>query len=268
MPNIAVLSDEDSEMIRNWVKAGGKLIATFQTSLFSESGQQRSNFGLYDLFGVNYSGSIVHTETDCYQKIIARDPIMEGFDKTLLLHNGGRTIMVNPGPGTTILTGYLPKINNQPPENAFPENWDSSNPIVVRKDFGNGQVVYFSNEACKLNYTIGHPDYRNLMVNSINTLLENHEILRTNAPASVHVHLNRSDVDEEVYQLSLVNTSSSTLRPLRDLVPVSGIEVYLPFDVKYYEPLIETETETEIKTNKNILYINDLGEFCSIKLLK
>ena len=266
MANIAALSDEHSRIIRSWVEQGGRLIATFQTSLFDETGQQHKDFGLADLFGASYGGSVINTETDCYQKIITRTPVLDGFEKTKLLHNGGRTLMVNPAPEATVITGYLPKINNQPPENAFPESWDSSNPIVVRNKFGKGQVVYFANEVARLNYTLGHPDYRDLLVNSINTLTQDHELLRTNAPASVHVYLNQSDKDTDVFQLSLVNTSSSTLRPLRDLIPVSGIEVYLPFTVRNAKILIKNEAK--IRVERNTLFIDDLGEFGSIQLMR
>jgi hypothetical protein len=76
MPNVAALSDEHAGIIHNWVAAGGKLIATFQTSLFDEFGVQREDFGLADLFGIGYSGTTANTETDCYQKIITRNPIL------------------------------------------------------------------------------------------------------------------------------------------------------------------------------------------------
>ena len=265
MPDVAALSDDHASIIREWVKDGGKLIATFQTSLFDETGKMRKDFSMSDLFGVNYNGSFVNTEMDCYQKIILRDKILAGFEKTMLLHNGGRTLMVNPSLQAKVITGYLPKINNQPPEFAFPGNWDSPSPIMVMNSFGKGQVVYFANEVDKLNYTIGHPDYSNLISNSINILLDNIEVLQTNAPASVHVYLNQNSDDKSVYQLSLVNTSSSSLRPLRDLVPVSGITIHLPFKVKSCDPLWDAKN-TKVKVDGNTLVIDNLNEFVSLKL--
>jgi hypothetical protein len=266
MPNVAALSDDHLNIIREWIKGGGRLIATFQTSLFNEFGMQREDFGLSDVFGVSYSGKVVNTNTDCYQKILSRNEFLNGFDQTKLLHNSGRTLMVTSGPEAIALTGYLPKINNQPPENAFPDNWDSSNPIMVLNRYGNGQVVYFANEAIRLNYTIGHPDYKDQLENSLDMFLANDAILKTNAPASVHIYLNHSDADPNVYQLSLVNTTSATHRPLRDLVTVSDIEVILPFDISYHELLLDGGAS--IRAEGNTLYIDGLGEFCSVKLAK
>jgi hypothetical protein len=266
MPNVVALSDDHLKTIRKWVQKGGRLIATFQTSLFDEYGMPRKDFGLSDVFGVSYAGNIINTNIDCYQKIITRNELLAGFEKTELLHNSGRTLMVNPGPQAMTLTGYLPKINNQPPENAFPDNWDSPNPIMVLNSFGKGQVVYFANEAARLNYTIGHPDYKDLLENSIDVLLGNDAVLKTNAPASVHVYLNQSEEDPKVYQLSVVNTTSATHRPLRDLVPVSGIEVILPFNLSYHEPLFVENNLILVEGNS--LQIDKLLEFCSVKLVK
>ena len=265
MPNVAALSNDHLNIIREWVDDGGALIATYQTSLLDEEGRSREDFGLADVFGVNYEGIVVNTNMDCYQKVLTRNELLKGFEKTELLHNSGRTLMVTPDPEAVAITGYLPKINNQPPENAFPESWESSNPIMVMNKFGSGRAVYFANEAARLNYTIGHPDYKDLLENSINVLLGMDAVLKTNAPSSVHVYLNQSDEDPKVYQLSIVNTTSATHRPLRDLVTVSGIEVSLPIDISHHEILYQDGAE--IRAERNKLYIDGLGEFCSIMLV-
>lgn len=264
MPNIAVLNEEDAGTIRNWVASGGKLIATFKTSLYDTSGIQREDFLLSDVFGAHYDGKEVSTDTDCYQKIVTRNAIVKGFEKTMLLHNSGNTLLVNPAKESVVVTGYLPKINNQPPENAFPETWDSHHPIVVVNDFGDGKAVYFANEIDKLNYLIGHPDYNDLLENSIRMLLNDQDILKTNAPASVHVYLNRDKGQPDVYQLSIINTSSVSRRPLRDLIPVNSIKIEVPFTIKNYEVL--SGEEVRVVLDGGDILLNNLGEFCSIRL--
>ena len=201
---------------------------------------------------------------DCYQKVVTRTDILKGFGLTKLLHNGGSTLLVDADPGVTTVTGYLPKINNQPPENAFPKNWESTNPIVVTNRYGDGQVIYFANQVAKLNYSIGHPDYNDLLTNSVNNLLGNRKVLKTNAPASVHVYLNKSVDDPNVYQLSLVNTSSNTLRPLRELIPVDGIKIELPFAVASFEIMSNNRSEVTLQDG-NIL-VEKLREFCGLRL--
>jgi hypothetical protein len=266
MPNVVALSDEHVKVIQEWVKQGGKLIASFQTSLFDEHGEARKDFGLSEVMGVSYLNKIANTEMDCYQKIVNRNDLVRGMEKTALLHNGGRTLMTKSLSDAEIITGYLPKINNQPPENAFPSSWDSAYPIMVNNKYGKGESIYFANEIEKLNYTIGHPDYDELLTNSIHHLLGHVPVLKTNAPASVHVYLNKSDSGTDTFQLSLVNTSSSSQRPFRDLIPVENITVELPFEIASVEKLFSTDKD-RVKFKKKTLTINHLQEFYSLRVI-
>jgi hypothetical protein len=54
LPDVRVLSDRSSEVIRRFVKAGGGLVATCDTGLFDQTLQPRSNFSLADLFHADY----------------------------------------------------------------------------------------------------------------------------------------------------------------------------------------------------------------------
>ncbi len=49
LPNIAALSDAQCGQLRAFVKNGGSLIATYETSLYDEWGVRRKDFGLADL---------------------------------------------------------------------------------------------------------------------------------------------------------------------------------------------------------------------------
>jgi len=57
LPNSSCLSQEQCEAIRGWVQDGGTLLASYETSLKDELGDQRENFALADVFGVDYVGS-------------------------------------------------------------------------------------------------------------------------------------------------------------------------------------------------------------------
>jgi len=56
LPNAAALSDAQVETVREYVKAGGGLVASCETSLFDELGRPRKDFALADVFGVHYRG--------------------------------------------------------------------------------------------------------------------------------------------------------------------------------------------------------------------
>src|SRR5260221_969825 len=58
LPNIVALSDAQCRQLRDYVADGGGVTATHETSLCDEWGVRRRNFGLADLFGVNFGGRI------------------------------------------------------------------------------------------------------------------------------------------------------------------------------------------------------------------
>ncbi|MFL5340539.1 MAG: alpha-amylase family protein [Gemmataceae bacterium] len=56
LANAAALSDGQAAALRQYVQAGGGLVATGETSLCDELGRPRKDFALADLFGVSYRG--------------------------------------------------------------------------------------------------------------------------------------------------------------------------------------------------------------------
>ena len=81
LANEACLSDDQVDAIRKFVAAGGGLIATHETSLYDERGNRRTDFGLSDVFGVQYQGVLppaapaetgARTSADC-QSAALRD---------------------------------------------------------------------------------------------------------------------------------------------------------------------------------------------------
>jgi hypothetical protein len=62
LPNIAALSDGQCQQLRDFVRRGGSIVATYETSLCDEQGNMRKDFGLADLFGASFV-SRVNTRT-------------------------------------------------------------------------------------------------------------------------------------------------------------------------------------------------------------
>ena len=57
LSNSACLSASQCDAIREFVREGGVLVATYETSLYDEDGTKRDDFQLADLFGVHYVGT-------------------------------------------------------------------------------------------------------------------------------------------------------------------------------------------------------------------
>ncbi|MGC9003929.1 MAG: beta-galactosidase trimerization domain-containing protein [bacterium] len=54
LPDIACLSDKQVSVIKEFVRKGGKLVATGETSLYDETGERREDFALREIFGLSH----------------------------------------------------------------------------------------------------------------------------------------------------------------------------------------------------------------------
>ncbi len=71
LPNVAMLSDRQCEQLRDYVRSGGSIMASFETSLYDENLKPRDDFGLGDLFGTVKAGDAVGTNGNPYYARIA-----------------------------------------------------------------------------------------------------------------------------------------------------------------------------------------------------
>ena len=99
-------------------------------------------------------------------------------------------------------------------------------------EYGSGRVVYFANQTDKLCYTNGHEDFLNLYLGACNWVMRGDAVIETDAPESVHVVLTRKVSSPEELVLSVVNTTSGTARPVREVLPVFHTKIRISLDAK------------------------------------
>ena len=273
LPNVRCMSDNEIVIVRNYVKKGGNLLATYATSLYKLDGAERKNFGLSDLFGVNYTGNKLNTNSDNYQYISEPNhPLVEADSKsTELLFNSGYTLLCEPVSEAKVICTLSPIIYNQPPDKSWVEKLSTEHPTIVENNFGKGKVLYYSNQLDALSYTIGHSDTKNLLSRGIRYLTENTiPIQSTTAPSSVHIGLTKSLIKPGEYILSLVNTTSGPIRPIQELIPVNDIQVNLQLDGKSLNKfkVLRSQGVCNISLNGHVLNINisRLEDFCAIHI--
>jgi len=151
LPNVACLSDRAAEVIRRFVSAGGGLVASFETSLYDEKLQRRSDFALADLFKSHYLNSeIVTQRTDNLNLSLTTDhPIINDpriKSRQITAWTGGV--------GPPAETGNLPLIASAAVVRTDPEGQvlatfranrpeaTEPHPAIVASSFGKGRVVY------------------------------------------------------------------------------------------------------------------------------
>ena len=278
LPNTALLSEEQIKIIQEYVKGGGGLVASYETSLYDEKGRKRPDFGLKDVFGVSDTGIRKDTSVDSYQKIRKLHPVLEQMDvvNTKLIMNEGTTLLCRPLAGNEeqVICSYVPMIPNQPPEFAWITELSSEFPTIIENTYGKGRVVYFANQADKLCYTNGHEDFINTFINAVKWVKRAEFEMIVKAPPSVHITLMQKNMDSTQKVISFVNATGTGSRPFRMICPVHNIEASIILDEKEdYDAVImkggnEGTVETVEQDGRRMvrIRIDILHEFAAVEI--
>jgi hypothetical protein len=152
LPNIALLSDEQCAHLRTYVEQGGSLVATFETSMYTNDNQHRADFGLADVLGIHAAGPVIGRRGNSnpfYARIERQHPILDGFNDTNWLPGAEYRQPVAPveSPVLTVVPGFV----SYPPELSYPPVRQTTEPAVVfRKRARAGWRIFLetSNTAC------------------------------------------------------------------------------------------------------------------------
>jgi hypothetical protein len=166
LPNTALLSDKQCEQLKTYVDSGGSLLATFETSLYTERNEPRADFGLGEVFGIHKAGERVGTNGNAYLARIERQhPILDGFVNTHWIPGAENRIPVaaRGAPVLTVVPGFVA----YPPELSYPVEPHTEEPAVVIREHGRSRLVYFPGDIERTMWQSGHTDLSRLLRNSI-----------------------------------------------------------------------------------------------------
>lgn len=168
LPNIALLSDEQCQQLREYVDQGGSLLATFETSMLNERNERRKDFGLADVFGIHLAGEMIgrRGNSNPYLARIERQhPILAGFADTHWLPGAEFRLPLAPvdNPVLTVVPGYVA----YPPEMSYPPTPRTTEPAVVVSERGKSRLAYFPGDVEATMWLSGHTDLSLLLQNAI-----------------------------------------------------------------------------------------------------
>jgi type 1 glutamine amidotransferase len=128
LPNAALLSQQQLDAVRQYVRAGGGLVCTHETSLYDETGERRSDFGLADVLGVHYRG--VLPAADRRLTVVSpQHPVAARLADSALRHDQPH-VVVQADSAQVLAT--LKSDKAEAPEA----------PAILAHQFGKGRVVY------------------------------------------------------------------------------------------------------------------------------
>jgi hypothetical protein len=157
LPEVEVLGSAQAEVIRNWVKQGGTLLATGKCGLIDEKGQPRSNFPLADVFGVDLVSEEKKYAYDPSGKFkedvvsIYMESTGHALSKSLAVSTvglPGSFLRLRQTSGQEVLRYRLPFMIEDLPNNKWfnwgppPPGQETGGPAAVFNKFGKGQSLY------------------------------------------------------------------------------------------------------------------------------
>jgi hypothetical protein len=237
LPNLACLSDAQCEQISTFVRNGGSVVATLETSLYNEAGERRSDFGLASLFGASFAGKVEGPMLNSYLNL-QKDPsgkihpLLAGIGDTRRIINGTHQVHVTAA-GDSLPAPLLiePTYPDLPMEAVFPRRNATHDPGVFLREVGKGRVVYFPANIDRTFWDVLAGDHALLLRNAV--------LWATNEPAPLEVE-GKGVLDVALWSQKdsitahLVNLTNPMMLkgPIREIIPISGqkVSIRLPKD--------------------------------------
>lgn len=236
LPDVVCLDDARCEAVREYVRNGGKLLATFKTSLQDGVGNLRDNFFLADVLGVDYLIDDAAYSANPFGSYLrcGEHEVTAGLTG-LTLGMPGPFLKVRATSGESVGWHTLP-VTAQTPERFV--NWGSAPPgvavefpVVNLNRYGEGKVVYITAPIFKY-ATEGISWARRLIVNSLRWL-QPEPCIYAEAPAYVEATFSRQSEPGRIV-VHLLNRAISALGG--EEAPASGAKLRLRkgwFDIQH-----------------------------------
>ncbi len=219
LPNVACMSNGISSRLESYVRAGGKLVADFETSRYDETGILRKDFALSNVYGASAKPKIAGPRRWDFMRPVRRDTLLQGVDRDFI-PSPGYYVPVAVNRGDVVLQYTEPLAGRY---DGVPKLSNDAAAVVNR--LGKGTVVYFSGDIGNTIAKFHTPELIELLSNAGRQMAIS-PILIENAPGSVEVVV-RTQEDRHRTLVHLVNFTGEMTRPIRRIVPVSNVQITL-----------------------------------------
>jgi hypothetical protein len=231
LPNIAALSDRQCEQIRAYVKRGGSVVATHETSLYDDWGKRRADFGLADLFGAHFDGKVEPRMQNSYLTLETdpatgqRHPLLRGLEDAVRIINGVSRVVTKPDAGyrNPPLT-FIPSYPDLPMEEVFPRVPHTDIPEVFVREYGAGRVVYYPWDIDRTFWEVLSTDHFKLLRNAVEWAANEPHPVTIKGPGIFDVTIFRQKNSMTVHMVNLTNPMMMK-GPVREFIPSPPQEV-------------------------------------------
>jgi hypothetical protein len=238
LPNISTLSDQQCDQLREFAKSGGSIVATYETSLYDETGKQRNDFGLNDLFGVSFDQKVEGPMQNSYLRL-KNDPVsnhfhpvIQGLEDAYRIINTIFQVKVVPKTQFPEPVTLIPTYPDLPMEDVYPRVPETNIRGLYLREVGKGRVAYFPGDIDRTFWQIMSVDHGKLLRNTILWALNEDQIVTVEGPGVIDITVWRQQNSMTVHLVNLTNPMMMK-GPFRELIPVDlKVSIQVPDGIK------------------------------------
>ena len=239
LPSLTALSDEQCRQLRAFIRRGGSIVATHETSLCDEWGGRRKNFGLAELFGVDFAGTVEPRMQNAYLRCehdaSGHHPLLRGLEDAPRIIHGVSRVEVSPrekfGPMPLTL---IPSYPDLPMEKVFPRVAKTDVAQVFLREFGSfdrapgsirtpeqsgGRVVYFPWDIDRSFWEVLGVDHFKLLRNAVEWATNEEPVVVVTGPGMLDVTVWQQKASVTVHLINLTNPMMMK-GPVREFIPI------------------------------------------------
>jgi len=234
LPNVEALSEAQCAQLAAFVRRGGGLVATGETSLRDENGSERRDFGLAGLFGVSFTarrpGPVRNAYLSLEHDAAPGHPLLRGLEDAPRIIHGIWQVEVAPrqafpNPPITLVPSYP----DLPMEKVYVREERHDVPQVFLREEGRGRVAYFPWDVDRTFWEVLSPDHLKLMRNAVSWASNEEPPVTVEGPGVLDVTVWRQ---KESITVHLVNLTNAMMMkgPVREILPLGPqrVRVRLP----------------------------------------
>ncbi|MEV0378452.1 family 10 glycosylhydrolase [Nonomuraea sp. NPDC050643] len=225
------LSDAQCQVIREYVAAGGGLVAAHQSSLYDEHGDPRENFGLADVFGAELREPVRGPVKNNYIALTGEHPVSGGFGGAKRIIGGTRVLRVEARQGADVPFRFVPDFPDLPMEELYARQAPDAPAVITRE--GPGRVVYIPFDLGAVFWEALQADHGLLIANAVRWALGGEPEATVRGPGLADLAVRK---DEHGVTVTVVNlTNPMAMRgAIRETLPLppQTVSVALPPGVR------------------------------------
>lgn len=232
LPNIAALSRRQCDQLTAFVRKGGGVVATHETSLYDEAGTKQEDFGLAGLFGVKFAGAGEARMQNAYLQLDHKAPHANVFLKGLedaprIIHGVSRLDAQPVGRQPPSPLALIPSYPDLPMEKVYPRQAPPGVAQVFLRAFpGGGRSVYFPWDIDRTFWEVLCVDHFKLLRNAVEWATNEPPVVEVRGPGVLDVTAWRQKSSITVHLVNLTNPMMMK-GPIREFIPVGAQKVQL-----------------------------------------